>query len=364
MPLRIGVNALYLIPGGVGGTEIYLRNLLRAAAAVDCVNQWIVFTNRESAADLVPTAPNFTAAPQPVHARNRPWRILWEQTGLPVAAARHRIDVLLNPGFTCPLLAPCPNVTVFHDLQHERHPEYFRWFDLPAWQFLLWAAAHRSRALIAVSEATRADLLRTYGVDAAVVHHGVEPEVFAIADRRAPQPFILCLSTLHPHKNLERLVRAWARLGRTDFRLTIAGMRGFHTARIESLIAELNVGARVRLTGWLPRAEVLELLRTAWAVVQPSTFEGFGMPVLEAMAAGVPLACSDIPPFREIAADLVAMFDPLDEDAVACALARLLDAPPPTGPAREHARGFTWERAARQTIAVLEDARVPPTPVT
>ena len=181
--------------------------------ASDAADEWTIFTNRETC-DLVPAAPNFTEARQPVRARSRPWRILWEQTGLPLAAARCGIDVMLNPGFTCPLAAPCPNVTVFHDLQHKRHPEYFRWFDLPAWQFLLWAAAHRSRSLIAVSEATRADLRRYYGVDASVIYHGVEPELFDIAERREPQRTRSGLSTLHPHKNLERLVRAWAKLGR------------------------------------------------------------------------------------------------------------------------------------------------------
>ena len=106
----------------------------------------------------------------------------------------------------------------------------------------------------------------------------------------------------------------------------------------------------------MSRADVLELLRTAWGIAQPSTFEGFGMPVLEAMAAGVPLVCSDIPPFREITRDAVPLFDPLDEAAIERALSQLLDAPPPAGAAREWARGFTWERAALQTIAVLEKA--------
>jgi glycosyltransferase involved in cell wall biosynthesis len=356
MALRIGVNALYLIPGGVGGTEIYLRRLLGAAAEVDRVNEWVVFTNRETGADLVPGAPNFLHAPQAVRASNRPARILWEQTALPVAAARRRLDVLFNPGFTCPLLCPCPNATVFHDLQHKRHPEYFRWFDLPPWRLLLWAAAHRSRALIAVSAATRDDLRQYYGVDSTVVHHGIEPELFALAEQRQPQRFILCLSTLHPHKNLDRLVRAFAASDRSGFSLVIAGLRGFFTAQLEALIAALGIGDRVRITGWMTRQEIRELLRTAWAVIQPSTFEGFGLPVLEAMAAGVPLACSDIPPFREITGGCVAMFDPGDEAAIREALVRLMDAPPETAAAREHARQFTWPRAAQETIAVLERA--------
>src|SRR5579864_8333993 len=102
--LRIGVNALYLIPGAVGGTEIYLRNLLAALAKIDTENQWVVFTNRETGADLVPVQPNFLHAPQPVSASFRPARILWEQLVLPFAVRKHRLDTLFNPGFTAPLI--------------------------------------------------------------------------------------------------------------------------------------------------------------------------------------------------------------------------------------------------------------------
>ena len=356
MTLRIGVNALYLIPGGVGGTEIYLRNLLAAIAHVDRANTWVVFTNRETDTELVPDAANFIRAPQKVRASNRPARILWEQAVLPAAAARREVDVLLNPGFTCPLFSACPNVTVFHDLQHKRHPEYFRWFDLPAWQFLLWGAARRSRVLIADSAATRDDLRRYYGADSTVIHLGVEPELFALAERREPRRFLLCLSTLHPHKNLDRLVRVFAGLGREDFRLVIAGVRGFFADRLEALIAELGASERIRITGWIPREQIHQLLRTAWAAVQPSAFEGFGLPVLEAMAAGVPVACSDIPVFRETTGGCVPIFNPSDEGAMREAILRLMDAPPDTTAAREHARQFTWQRTASETIAVLERA--------
>src|SRR5436305_449482 len=112
--MRIGVNALYLIPGGVGGTETYLRALLAALAAIDCDNEYFVFTNRETGADLVPQQPNFTLVPQAVRATSRPARLLWEQTMLPRAVRRLRIDVLFNPGFTTPIVCSAPQVTVFH----------------------------------------------------------------------------------------------------------------------------------------------------------------------------------------------------------------------------------------------------------
>ena len=353
---RIGVNALYLIPGGVGGTEIYLRRLLAALASIDAKNDYFVYTNRETAADLVPRQANFHWKPQAVHAKLRPARILWEQCVLPFQAVR--LDVLFNPGFTSPVLAPCPLVTVFHDLQHVRHPEYFRWFDLPFWKLLLWASAHRARRLIAVSEATRADLVRVYGLPREkidVVLHGVEPEFFLL-DRTHTEPFVLCVSTLHPHKNLDRLIRAYARRKR-DWRLIIAGLRGFFADALDGLIAELGVQDSVQLTGWIPREELLQLYARAQASVYPSTFEGFGMPVLEAMAAGIPVACSDIAPLREVAGDAALFFDPLSEDEIAGALERIVTDEALRGrlaeAGRERARSLTWERAARETLAAL-----------
>jgi len=358
--VRIGINALYLIPGGVGGTEIYLRELLAALAELDQTNEYLVFTNLETQSDLVPKQANFHWKPQAVHARFRPARILWEQIVLPFEAARYRLDVLFNPGFTAPLFSPCRQVTVFHDLQHKRHPEYFRWFDLPFWRLLLWIAAHRSHKLIAVSEATRSDLLRFYRVPKerlAVVHHGVEP-AFSRLDRSHTESYLLCVSTLHPHKNLPRLIRAYGR-NKRDFRLILAGLRGFHAQAIERLIEELNLQDSVRITGWVPREELYSLYARARAFVYPSTFEGFGMPVLEAMAAGIPVACSDIPPLREVAGDAALFFDPLNEDDIASSIERVMSdtslQEQLATAGRERARGFTWRKSAEQTLTVLLD---------
>ncbi len=356
--LRIGVNALYLIPGSVGGTEIYLRELLAALAELDQVNEYLVFTNLETQSGLVPKQANFHWKPQAVHARFRPARILWEQIVLPFEAARYRLDVLFNPGFTAPVFSPCRQVTVFHDLQHKRHPEYFRWFDLPFWRLLLWAAAHRSDRLIAVSEATRADLLRFYRVPeerVAVIAHGVEP-AFSRLDRSHTESYLLCVSTLHPHKNLPRLIRAYGRKKR-DFRLVLAGLRGFHAESIERQIEEMGLRDSVQITGWVPREELYSLYERARAFVYPSMFEGFGMPVLEAMAAGIPVACSDIPPLREVAGDAALYFDPLNEDAIAASIERVMSDPHLRDrlaqAGRERARPFTWERCAEQTRQVF-----------
>jgi len=362
MPLRIGVNALYLIPGGVGGTEIYLRSLLAALGEVDAVNRYAVFTNRETGAGLVPARPNFAVLPQPVAAHCRPARLAWEQTALPLAAARARLDVLLNPGFTAPLYAPCPSVTVFHDLQHKRHPEYFRRLDLPFWRLALWAAARTATALIAVSDATAADLRRFYRVPERklrIVRHGVDPVFFTLAGRRRPEPLLLTVSTLHPHKNLDRLLEAFAefRRARPEFRLVVAGLRGFYATELERLRGQLRLADAVEFTGWIPREQLYDLYARAWAFVYPSRFEGFGMPVLEALAAGIPTACSAIAPLDEVARGATLAFDPEDTAALRDAMLRLVSDDPlvrelaAAGPLR--AAGYTWETAARGTLDVL-----------
>jgi glycosyltransferase involved in cell wall biosynthesis len=364
-PLRIGVNALYLIPGGVGGTEIYLRSLLAALAQIDRTNRYIVFTNRETGADLAPAQENWTLAPLAVRAVNRPARILCEQTELPLEARRRSLDVLFNPGFTAPVFAPCPSVTVFHDLQHKRQPGNFRWFDLPFWRILLYASAHRSTQLLADSEATRDDLMRFYHLPPekiTVAPLGVDPKFFEIARRRRPQPYFLAVSTLHPHKNLDRLIEAFAEFHavRPEFELVIAGMRGFHTGPLERLRTSLGLDGAVRFTGWIPRDDLYELFAGAYAFFYPSRFEGFGLPVLEALAAGVPTACSNIQPVAGIAGAAALQFDPSSTAGILDAMKRIASDETlrgklaALGPAQ--AAKFSWKETARLTLETISKA--------
>jgi glycosyltransferase involved in cell wall biosynthesis len=367
--MRIGVNALYLIPGGVGGTETYLRGLLAGLAEIDPRNRYFVFTNRETGAGRplgpAPQRANFETVPQPIRAALRPARILWEQTVLPLAAARLRLDVILNPGFTAPLAAGCPQVTVFHDLQHKRHAEYFRWFDLPFWKFFLFWSAHISKLILADSDATAQDLFRYYRLPEAkvrVVRLGVDQAFFDVAARRRPERFLLAASTLHPHKNLDGLLRAFAEFQRVrpEFRLVVCGLHGFFTGPLLELRDSLGLRDAVEFPGWIPREELHERFARAWAFVCPSLFEGFGLPLVEAMAAGIPTACSAIEPLSGIAGAAALQFNPRDPAEMAAAMlrlatdeelrARLAEA----GPVR--AGQFSWRKTAEETLRALVDA--------
>jgi len=362
LAMRIGVNALYLIPGGVGGTEIYLRSLLTALAEIDHQNQYFVFTNRETGPDLVPDQPNFIHLPQVVPGANRPARLIWEQTALPLLALQRGLNVLFNPGFTAPIVCPCPQVTVFHDLQHKRHPEYFRWFDLPFWNFFLYWSTVVSRRIVSVSTATTDDLFRWYRVPPEKVRtipSGVDPHFFQIAALRTPEKFLLAVSTLHPHKNLDGLLRAFSifRGRHPEYRLVVSGIHGFYAKELHSLRTRLNLADAVEFPGWVPREDLYALYARATAFFYPSLFEGFGLPILEALAAGLPTACSDIEPMTSLAADAALKFDPRDPAAIACAMealvtdedlrARLSTA----GPLR--ASQFSWHATARGVLDAL-----------
>jgi glycosyltransferase involved in cell wall biosynthesis len=367
-PIRIGVNALYLIPGKVGGTEIYLRGLLRALSELDGRNEYFVFANRETGSDLVPKAPNFAHLPQPIRAEIRPARILWEQGALPLRAVSARLDVMLNAGFTAPLFCLCPQVTVFHDLQYKRYPEHLKQLELVAYRFLFYWSARVSRKVIADSEATARDLRWHYRLrddKIGVVPLGVDEEFFGLGARRRPERVLLAVSTLHAHKNLDSLLRAFAafRRGHPDFGLVVCGMHGSVTAQLHALRASLGLTDAVEFPGWIPRSDLLDLYARAWAFVYPSLFEGFGLPVVEAMAAGVPTACSAIEPLASIAGAAALQFDPRSPRDFARALARISDDEvlrselAAAGPRR--AALFSWKATAAATLRALVDTARP-----
>src|SRR5262249_5730407 len=147
---------------------------------------------------------------------------------------------------------------------------------------------------------------------------GADEAFFDLAARRQPEPFLLAVSTLHPHKNLDGLLRAFAkyRQVRPGFRLVVCGIHGFFTGPLFELRRTLGLEDVVEFPGWIPRKDLYDLYRRAWAFVFPSLFEGFGMPIVEALAAGVPAACSDIEPLAGIAGDAALRFDPRSTEQI------------------------------------------------
>ena len=268
-----------------------------------------------------PGGPTSTACRSPFAPLRVPARILWEQAALPLAAVRHSLDVMLNPGFTAPLFAPAPRSRCFTTCSTSATPSISagstcrsggsscsgrRTFRACCWPFP------------PPPRPTCCSYYRLPESKVRVAPQGVDPVFFEIARRRHPEPFLLAVSTLHPHKNLDGLLRAFAGFRRThpEFRLVVCGLHGFSTGPLHDLRDSLGLRDAVDFPGWIPREDLHDLYARAWAFVYPSLFEGFGLPLLEALAAGIPTACSGIEPLPSIAGGAALEFDPLDATAM------------------------------------------------
>ena len=367
---HIGLNLIFLVPGETGGMEVYARELIPALLAeAPAGTRFTAFVNREAAAagdgpwgELLP------AVTVPVSARHRVQWVLGEQALLPPMAARARVDLVHSLASTAPLWGPFRRVATVHDLIYARFPDAHPGLRDRGMRVLVPAAARRSDRVIAISQSTRTDLIELLGVPAAkidVVPQGLGAirRVQALSERETRARFdlgerevVLSLSAKRPHKNLAALIGALVLIpvGRRPL-LVLPGYPTWHEAELRARAQELGVSGDVRLLGWVSEPELEGLWELARAFVYPSLYEGFGLPVLEAMARGVPVACSNASSLPEVAGDAALMFDPRDERAIARAVEELLSI---GGPARARVRAralaraaqFTWERTARLTL--------------
>lgn len=374
--MRIAVNALYLRSGRVGGSEIALRGLVNGLVRSHPSDRIRVYLPAaEAGRGLFVEGAVEVAAPFPT--RPRAVRIAGEQTWLPARLALDDADVLWNAGFTAPLAHAGPQVTTVFDTQHLRHPEYFRATHRVAWRVLVDIAVARSRRIVCPSAATRADLAALRPRQAGkcrLVPLGVEAEWLAhrplddtAAWRRRfdlPERFAVCVATTHPHKGHDVLLRTWRALldaGEAPPLLVLTGVSGFADAAIRDLARHLQLDSRVRHLGWIAREDLRTLLSSASVALLPSRFEGFGLPLLEAMALGTPTVASDLPAFREVGRDLVRWVAANDLEAWTAAVRGTLEITREArrawaDRARRAAASWTWDRAATALRGVLEEA--------
>jgi glycosyltransferase involved in cell wall biosynthesis len=366
---HIGLNLIFLVPGETGGMEVAARELIPALLAEAPPGmRFTAFINREAAAAKDgPWGELLPAVTVPVNARNRPQWVLGEQTLLPPMAMRAGVDLIHSLASTAPLWGRFRRVVTVHDLIYARFPDAHAGIRDKGMKVLVPQAARRSDRVIADSQSTRDDLVELLGVspgDIDVVPLGLgsvrraEPldqrEVrvrFELGERRV----VLSLSAKRPHKNLIALIGALARIPSEERPvLVLAGYPTAHEAELRARAASAGLAADVRFPGWVSAAVLEGLWALAEAFVFPSLYEGFGLPVLEAMARGVPVACSNASSLPEVAGDAALLFDPLDETAIAEALRRLLNDLALRERLRarglERAREFTWERTARLTL--------------
>ncbi len=307
---------------------------------------------------------------------------LWTHARLSTEMALHSPDVLFVPAHVLPLIHPRASVVTVHDLGYIYYPEAHEAGDR---RYLDWSTrwnAHQAAAVLADSEATKADLVDAYGARPEkihVVYLGRDESLkqvtnpLRLASLRAKydlaQRYLLYVGTLQPRKNLERVVQAFERLcGRpelADVQLVLAGKQGWLYDSLFQQVARAGLGERVVFPGYIPDEDLPALLSAATAFVYPSLYEGFGIPVLEAGGCGVPVITSNTSSLPEVAGDAALLVDPHDVDAIADAMYRLVTDPALAAElarrGRENVKRFSWEKCARETLAVLESVAKKPT---
>jgi glycosyltransferase involved in cell wall biosynthesis len=303
----------------------------------------------------------------PAEEYSRVRRQFAEQLLVQGAARRGRAQLLHSLASTGPVMTPgLRSVVTLHDVTFMHMPTFGR---VTTWGMgqVVTRAARDADALIAVSAAARDEICATLGLDPSsftVVPHGLgdvpraEPAPEQPLRERLDLPegrLVLCVAAVRPHKNQELLIRALPLLP-DDVTVVLAGKHEPYADELRRIADELGVSDRLRLTGYLADSELERLWTMAACAAFPTRAEGFGLPVLEAMARGVPVACSGIPVLREVGGDVPRYFDPTDPAAAAAAIEAALAAGDrdPRGP--ERAAGFSWPEAARGTMEAYERA--------
>lgn len=365
--MRIGVNLLFVEPGVVGGSEALLSNLVRAMGA--------------SGADLVVAAmrgfrtahPDIEALAEvvevPWRSNYRPLRIAAEHSWLALQARRRHFDVIHHGVGTVPFVKVLPTVVTVHDIQYRHYPEYFHPLKLAWLRTNVPFAVRTSEVITVPSEFVRADLLAAFHPDPAkvvVVPFGGEgllaPSAGADTVRARfglARPFFLFPGRSYPHKNHRFLVEAFAPLAdRAD--LVFTGPPGTGDEDIVQAAERLGIGAAVRPLGLVSRPELAGLYEAATALAWPSRFEGFGVPVLEAMSAGCPVLASSAAAIPEVVGDAGILLSPDDAEGWTRSLEQLLADPELRADlaarGRDRVREFSWQRSGELQVAAYRQA--------
>jgi len=374
---RIGVNLLWLVPGEVGGSEEYTVRLLAALKEFSSDDVEIVlYVNGRFGGAYPEIVSWFLTRVAPVSGSSRGLRVLLESTWL---AMRSRLDgcvLVHHAGGTMPMVRTVPGILTMHDLQPLANPERFGLLKGTYIRFIAPRSLKKAKVVICLSNFVANDVVDRVGVrpeDIEIVPCGVSDPGAAFDQQRSralldglelrDHPFVMYPAITYPHKNHATLVAAFARIADQvdDARLVFTGGAGASDAVVESTIAAYGLQSKVIRTGRIPESDLDLLYRAATMMAFPSLFEGFGVPVLEAMSRGCPIVASDAGALPEVVGDAGELVDPINVDGWATAILALL-----TDPTRrtvlirrgfDRATQFSWSSSAQTLLSVYRENR-------
>jgi glycosyltransferase involved in cell wall biosynthesis len=376
--MRVGLDLLYLVPGETGGRETYARELVPALLERSPELELVAFVNRDSGPQLAAElGDGIRAVVLPISVRSRGQWALGELALVSIAARRARVELLHSMANFAPTWGRFRRVVTIHDLQYKAVPELLSWPMRTGTSALTLPAARRADRVIAVSAAGREEIISGLGISRDqidVVPNGVRPPQSAPSTagvrerhRLGERAIALAVATHLPHKNLPALIDALALITAEERPLLVIAGHGTDDGTLQAHAGVLGIAEDVRLLGQCSTGELESLYAVADCLVLATLHEGFGLPVLEAMARSVPVACADIAALREVAGDAALYFDPREPREIATSISRAISDQPLAERMRElgrtQAAGFSWSAAAEGTLASYRLAlRIQPRP--
>jgi glycosyltransferase involved in cell wall biosynthesis len=367
--MKIAFDARKLHDFGIG---TYIRNLVHELAELDPTTEYVLFARPGDLDEVAGLGVNVRGVAESA----RPYS-LGEQLRLPLAAWRARADLFHAPHYVLPPFVAGPTVVTIHDCIHLRFPQYLP--SRAAWLYahaMIRLAARKATRILTVSEASKRDILHYTGArteKVVVIPNGLDARFATPPDDDALErvrqrfdlghPFVLYVGNIKPHKNLERLIEAFALAragGPDDLRLVLIGDEISKYPTLRQSVHRHRLDKHVRYFGFQPAATLVAFYRLARAFVFPSLYEGFGLPPLEAMANLTPVVTSNLSSLPEVVGDAAVLVDPYDSQSIADGIRRAVTDEPLRRTlierGRLRAQAFSWRRAAEQTLAVYHEA--------
>jgi glycosyltransferase involved in cell wall biosynthesis len=371
--LVIGMDARAMArqPTGVGR---YVRNLARALSRLEEAPELRLYLPEQGAAAAIGEAREEVLR-TPAALRGLDNMFTWTHARLPLHLARRPVDLLHGTFYTLPALCPCPAVVTIHDITFDLRPDWFTPRARLALSGFAASSARKARHVLTVSECSRRDILQRYGLPpdrVTAIPLAPDPDLERVEDpgrvaaaRMAhdlPPRYLLHVGAITPRRNIPRLLEAFARAREegSDLALALAGPVEEPAPALEPILRRLGIERWVRRLGYVPPGDLPPLYSGALAVVYPSLYEGFGLPVVEAMACGTPVMAARTSCFPEVAGDAALLVDPEDVEAMAAGLRALVKDPVLrerlARAGRERAARFSWQATARGTLDVYRRA--------
>ncbi len=369
--MRIAVNTRLLLPGKLEGIGWFAHESLKRITAAHPEHQFIYFFDRPYAGQFV-HGPNVTPVMVPPPTRHPILYRIWFDLMLPRALRKYRADAFLSPDGYLSLRTEVPQLPVIHDLNFEHFPE-----DLPRaysrfYRTFFPRFAKKAARIVTVSEFSKQDIVTTYGIAPEridVVYNGIGSVFVPLAEEERGKarkkhtgglPYFVCVGSLHPRKNIARLLEAFDRFAETqnEARLVIVGEDFWWDDRMKAAWKTMRHTEKVVFTGRLEQTELHATLADALALVFVSYFEGFGIPVAEAMKCGVPVIAANATSLPEVAGDAAIFCDPFNVESIAEAMAQLWNDPQLRAQLAQagllRSERYTWDRTAEGLWNSLE----------